>query len=76
VAPHDLEKLDDALRCMDLQRQPSFTGGRGAVAQQRCGARIDLRRIAVEPAERCWRGRSITLSARSSPSSPACSSQV
>ena len=33
VPPHDLLKLDDALRRMDLQRQPAFVGCRGAVAQ-------------------------------------------
>jgi len=33
VPPHNLLKLDHTLRCMNLQRQPALTGGRGAVAQ-------------------------------------------
>jgi hypothetical protein len=54
VPPHDLVKLDNALRRMDLQRQPAFAGRRGAFAQQRPGAGIDLGRIesTIEPARR------------------------
>jgi recombinational DNA repair ATPase RecF len=52
VPPHDLVKLDDALRRMDLQRQPAFARRRGAVSQQLFGTGVDLSRVkrAVETA--------------------------
>src|SRR6516164_8945859 len=42
VPPHDLVKLGDALRRVDLERQPALARRRGAVAQQRFGAGVDL----------------------------------
>src|SRR6516162_4297114 len=42
VPPHDLVKLDDALRRVDLERQPALARRRGTVAQQRFGAGVDL----------------------------------
>ena len=78
VPSHDLLKLDAALRRMNLQRQPAFAGRRGAVAQQRLGAGVALSGVQT-PSSRpdgCWRAPSISLSAWSSPSRPAFTSQL